>query len=154
MERCTSLIVDCEVTKAARTAKREAAPASIASGRSRKILVSRRVTIGAGKGFDAEDVVLSHEARHVTPHIPVNTPAYAPDKLRKTAVDGRTTWHDGCKLSQRLSKRFEESFGWANAIGGAAKLKLRRLATANGFSTFQMIAYDLLRIRELLAAAA
>jgi hypothetical protein len=53
------------------------------------------VTIGAGKGFDAEDFVLSHEARHVTPHIAVNKPTYAPEKLRKTPVDCRTTQHDG-----------------------------------------------------------
>jgi hypothetical protein len=38
MENCTSLIVDCEVTKAAGMAKREVAPALIVFGRAGKIL--------------------------------------------------------------------------------------------------------------------
>ena len=74
--------------------------------------------------------------------------------MRKTAVDGRTTRHEGYAISQRCRKRIEESFGWAKTIGGAAKLKLRGLAKAKGFFTFQMIAYNLIRIPKLLAQAA
>ena len=74
--------------------------------------------------------------------------------MRKTAVDGRTTRRQGYGISQRRRKRIAESFGWAKTIGGAAKLKLRGLAKAKGFFTFQMIAYNLIRIPKLLAQAA
>jgi hypothetical protein len=68
-------------------------------------------------------------------------------------VDGRTTRHPGYALSLRCRKRIEEAFGWAKTTGGAAKLKVRGLAKANAFFTFKMIAYNLIRIPKLIAAA-
>jgi len=156
MENRNGLIVDCELTKASGTAEREAALVMIR--RSRKGQARRmrktRVTLGADKGFDAEDFVLKLKARNVTPHIAINGTVSKTGKVRKTAVDGRTTRHGGYEISQRCRKRIEESFGWAKTIGGAAKLKLRGLAKANAFFTFRMIAYNLIRIPKLLAQAA
>lgn len=155
MENRNGLIVDCELTKASGTAEREAALAMIKRGRKAKAGTMRktRVTLGADKGFDAEDFVRKLKGQKVTPHIAINGAVSKTGKARKTAVDGRTTRHKGYGISQRCRKRIEESFGWAKTIGGAAKLKLRGLAKARGFFTFSMIAYNLIRIPKLLAAA-
>lgn len=156
MENRNGLIVDCEVTKASGTAERETALTMIKRSRKGKARAVRktRVTLGADKGFDAEDFVLALKAQKVTPHIAINARTYSTGSVRKTAVDGRTTRHRGYEISQRCRKRIEESFGWAKTIGGGAKLKLRGLAKAKGFFTFQMIAYNLIRIPKLLAQAA
>ena len=154
MENRNGLIIDCEVTPATGTAEREAALTMITRSRKGKARTVRktRVTLGADKGFDTEDFVLTLKTRNVTPHIAVNARTYSTGTVRKTAVDGRTTRHKGYGISQRCRKRIEESFGWAKTIGGAAKLKLRGLAKANGFFTFRMIAYNLIRIPKLLMA--
>jgi transposase len=156
MENRNGLIVDCELTKASGTAEREAALAMIKRSRkSRNRMVRRtRVTLGADKGFDAEDFVLALKGQKVTPHIAIIARTYSTGTVRKTAVDGRTTRHKGHEISQRCRKRIEESFGWVKTIAGAAKLKLRGLAKAKGFFTFRMIAYNLIRIPKLLAPAA
>jgi transposase len=158
MENRNGLIVDCEVTKASGTAEREAAFTMIKRSRktAKRVVRRSRVTLGADKGFDAEDFVLKLKDQEVTPHIAINARTYSTGTLRKTAVDGRTTRHKGYEISQRCRKRIEESFGWAKTIGGAAKLKLKLkgLAKAKGFFTFQMIAYNLIRIPKLLTPAA
>lgn len=156
MENRNGLIVDCELTKATGTAEREAALTMIKrKRRNRNGKVRRsRVTLGADKGFDAEDFVCALKGQKVTPHIAINARTYSTGTVRKTAVDGRTTRHKGYEISQRIRKRIEESFGWTKTIGGAAKLKLRGLAKAKGSFTFQMIAYNLIRIPKLLTQAA
>jgi Transposase DDE domain/Transposase domain (DUF772) len=156
MENHNGLIVDCEVTKASGTAERQAALSMIKRSRktAKRTVRKTRVTLGADKGYDAEAFVLTLKDQKVTPHIAINGTVSKTGKLRKTAVDGRTTRHKGYEISQRCRKRIEESFGWAKTIGGAAKLKLRGLAKAKGFFTFQMIAYNLIRIPKLLAATA
>ena len=155
MENRNGLIVDCDLTRASGTAEREAALAMLKRSRKGKTRTVRkaRVTLGADKGFDAEAFVLKLKDQNVTPHIAINARTYSTGKVRKTAVDGRTTRHAGYDISQRCRKRIEESFGWAKTIGGAAKLKVRGLAKAKGFFTFQMIACNLIRIPKLLAEA-
>jgi transposase len=156
MENRNGLIVDCEVTKASGTAERQAALTMIKRNRKSRTRTVRRsrITLGADKGFDAEDFVLALKGQKVTPHIAINARTYSTGTVRKTAVDQRTTRHKGYEISQRCRKRIEESFGWAKTIGGAARLKLRGLAKAKGYFTFQMIAYNLIRIPKLLTAAA
>ena len=156
MENRNGLIVDCELTKATGTAERDAALTMIKRSRKGKTRTMRktRVTLGADKGFDAEDFVLALKGQNVTPHIAINARTYSTGTIRRTAVDQRTTRHKGYGISQRCRKRIEESFGWAKTIGGAAKLKLRGLDKAKGFFTLQMIAYNLIRIPKLLTAAA
>jgi transposase len=155
MENRNGLIVDCEVTKASGTAEREAALAMI--GRSRKgrarTMRRSRVTLGGDKGFDAEGFVLELKARNVTPHVAINARTWPSGTVRRTAVDRRITRHKGYEVSQRIRKRIEEAFGWAKSIGGSAKVKLRGLAKVRGFFAFRMIAYNLIRIPKLLAAA-
>ncbi len=150
MENRNALIVDAQVTHATGTAKREAALTMIE--RTRK--AGRRVTLGADKLFDAASFVEDLRARAITPHVAINGSISKLGKVRKTAVDGRTTRHSGYAVSQRIRKRIEEAFGWAKTIGGIAKLKVRGLARADAAFTFRMIAYNLIRIPKLIGQAA
>jgi hypothetical protein len=53
---------------------------------------------------------------------------HAPELIRRTALDGRTTRHSGYRASQICRKRIEEVFGWIKAQAGVAKVKLRGCA--------------------------
>jgi hypothetical protein len=55
----------------------------------------------------------------VTPHVAQNTSG------RSSTIDGRTTRHGGCAVSQRIRKRIEEAFGWIKTIAGQEKTSFR-----------------------------
>ncbi len=55
---------------------------------------------------------------NATPHVAQNT------SHRSSAIDGRTSRHPGCAMSQRFRKRIGECFGWAGVIGGIRKSRL------------------------------
>ena len=74
-------------------------------------------------------------------------------KVRKTALDGRTTRHAGYAISLRSRKRIEEVFGWIKAQAGFAKVKVRSLPKVEAVFTFAAIAYNLVRLPRLLAGA-
>ena len=38
--------------------------------------------------------------------------------IRRSAIDGRTTLHEGYALSQKHRKRIEEPFSWGKTVGG------------------------------------
>jgi hypothetical protein len=50
----------------------------------------------------------------VTPHVAQKS---------NSAIDGRTTSHEGYSLSQRKRKRIEEVFGWLKTIGCLRKVR-------------------------------
>lgn len=150
MENRNGLVVQAHLTEASGTAEREAAidmldrqsPGS-----------SRRLTLGADKGYDAASFVGELRQMCVTPHIARNDAVTKTGKRRRSAVDGRTTRHEGFAVSQRVRKRIEEAFGWAKTVAGLAKTKLRGTAR-NAFKfTFTMAAYNLIRMPRLLAEA-
>jgi hypothetical protein len=64
------------------------------------------VTLGAHKGYDVHDFVSELRHMNVTPHVAQN------DTNRRSAINQRTTRHDGYCVSQRKRKRIEEVFGW------------------------------------------
>jgi hypothetical protein len=97
---------------------------------------TRRLTLGADKGFDSADFVADLRQACVTPHVT--------QKARHSAIDGRTTRHDGYVLSLKHRKRIEEAFGWAKTIGGIARVRSRFIPT--------MAANNLARLPRLLAA--
>ena len=86
--------------------------------------------------------------RNVTPHIAQNT------TRRRSAVDGRTTRHEGYEISQRKRKRVEEVFGWAKVVGTIRKVKVRGHARVSAVFTFAMAAYNIVRIRNIMKSAA
>ncbi len=90
----------------------------------------------------------------MTPHIAINGCISKHGVARRTAIDRRTTWHAGYRLSQVCRKRIEEVFGWIKAQAGCAKVKVRGRAKAEAVFTFAVAAYNLIRIPKLLAASA
>jgi hypothetical protein len=67
----------------------------------------RPVTEGGDKGFDTREFV-------VTPHVAQND-----GRPGGSAIDQRTTRHEGYRISQRKRKRIEECFGWLNHCSAA-----------------------------------
>ena len=139
------LVVETEMTQATGTAEREAA----------KLMINahdpgseRRITVGADKGYDTADFVADLRAMTVTPHVAQN------DKGRRSAIDARTTRHEGYAVSQKKRKLVEEPFGWGKVIGGLARPMRRGTAHIGYAFTFVMAAYDLVRLPKLLGGYA
>jgi transposase len=137
------LITQCELTQASGTAEREAGLRLLTAERSRR---RGRLTVGADKGYDVRSFVDGVRQLKVTPHIA--------RKSRFSAVDGRTTRHAGYAVSQRRRKLCEEPFGWMKTVGGLGKLRHRGRAKASALFTFACAAYNLVRLRTLLAEPA
>ncbi len=146
MENRNGLAVDAVLTRATGTAEREAALTMLDRRR------RRRITLGADKAYDVADFVKALRQRGVTPHVAINGTVSKLGKVRKSAVDGRTTRHAGYGISQRIRKRIEETFGWIKAQAGLGKVKVRGRAKAEAVFTFATAAYNLVRIPKLLSA--
>ena len=143
VENRNGLIVECELTQASGTAEREAGLRLVARRRGRR---RRRLTVGADRGYDAKEFVAGLRALGATPHVA--------RKKRGSALDGRTTRHAGYAISQRRRKLVEEPYGWMKTVGGLAKLRHRGKAKASAVFTFACAAYNLVRLRTLLAEPA
>lgn len=142
IENRHGLVVQADATEANGTAERAAALDMI----DRQDPGSeRRITLGADKGYDTSDFVAGLREKCVTPHVA--------QKVKGSAIDGRTTRHPGYEKSQKKRKRVEEPFGWAKTIAGLAKVKVRGLARVRHAFTFAMAAYNLIRMPKLLGTA-
>jgi IS5 family transposase len=107
-----------------------------------KIPGKRRVSLAADKGYDQTEVVKELRGMKITPHIA---------QKQHSAVDARTTRHEGYHVSQRVRKRVEEVFGWMKTIGLMRKLRHRGLQRVGWMFTFTAAAYNLVRARNLSA---
>jgi transposase len=140
MENRNGLVVDTCLTEADGHAEREAALAMIEPRADRP----GRITLGADKGYDAEDFVNELRSMNVTPHVAA--------KVTGSAIDGRTTRHAGYAASQRIRKRIEEVFGWCKTVGPLARTMLRGTERVGAQFTFAVAGYNLARLPKLLAA--
>ena len=140
MENRNGLVVDACLTQADGHAEREAALALIEPRADRP----GRITLGADKGYDAEDFVNELRSMNVTPHVAA--------KVTGSAIDGRTTRHEGYAVSQRIRKRIEEVFGWGKTVGPLAQTMLRGTERVGAQFTFAVAGYNLARLPKLLAA--
>ena len=100
-------------------------------------------TVGGDKGFDVPSFVTSVRALGITPHVA--------QKVRGSAVDGRTTRHAGYLVSQQKRTLIEQVFGWMKTVGGLRKLRHRGGELVDWIVTFTAAAYNLIRLRTLLA---
>jgi transposase len=134
------LIVAAELTQASGSAEREAALRLLGKERRRR---GGRLSVGADKGYDTAGFVAGVRALCATPHVA--------RKKRFSALDGRTTRHGSYAVSQRRRKLIEQGFGWMKTVGGLAKLRHRGKAKVAAMFTFTCAAYNLVRMRTLLA---
>jgi transposase len=142
MENRSGLVVGACLTRADGQAERVAALALIEPHADRP----RAITLGADKGFDAQDFVNELRAMKVTPHVAQNTSG------RRSTIDRRTTRHAGYAMSQRTRKRIEEAFGWIKTVAGQEKTRFRGLERVGLAFTFAAAAYNLVRLPRLLAS--
>jgi transposase len=139
MENRNGLVADVQVLPATGTAEREAALMMIGS-----LEGTEAVTVGGDKGYDTKEFVAECRQMNATPHVA--------QKVRYSAIDGRTTRHAGYAISQQKRKRVEEIFGWIKTVGGMRKLRHRGLELVSWMFTFAAAAYNLVRIRNLSSA--
>jgi hypothetical protein len=141
MENRSGLIVQGDLTQADGHAERRAALDMIHRHSPGS---TRRLTLGADKGFDAAEFVADLRRACVTPHVA--------QKSRYSAIDGRTTRHEGYALSIKNRKRIEEAFGWAKTVGGMAQTVYRGVERVRSRFILTMVANNLARLPRLLAA--
>lgn len=138
MENRNGLVVDTRVSLANGTAERKAAIEMVEN-----VPGKHRITLGADKGYDSTGFVERMRYLNATAHVAQNG--------RGSAIDGRTTRHEGYNISLKIRKRVEEIFGWMKTIGCLGKLHHRGQERIQGIFTLAAAAYNLIRIRNLLA---
>jgi hypothetical protein len=142
IENRNALVVGCEVTEALGQHMEREAAARLMADVPRK----QRATVGADRAYDTWGFVAQMREQGVTPHIAQN------DTARRSAIDARTTRHDGYRTSQVLRKLVEHPFAWLKAAAGLWQVKHRGRAKVDWSVTFAMAAYNLVRMRNLLGA--
>ena len=142
-ENRNGLIVDTRLTLATGTAERSAALEMAANKPEWK-----RITLGADRGYDTRSFVEQTRALGITPHVAQN------DTNRTSAIDGRTTCHEGYAVSQWKRKRVEEVFGWIKTVALQRKTKFRGIDRVGWMFTLAAAAYNLVRMRNLETATA
>jgi transposase len=139
MENRNGLLINTQLTQASGHAERQSALAMVA-----KLPGWRPVTLGADKAYDTAAFVRELRDHRVTPHV-AQKPA--------TAIDRRTSRHPGYAVSQQRRKRIEEAFGWLKTVALLRKTRHRGVGRVGWMFTFAAAAYNLVRMRNLLAPA-
>jgi IS5 family transposase len=142
VENRNGLIVSSLVWEATGTAERDAAMAML-----QDVPGTGRVTVGGDKGFDTAEFVRECRNMRVTPHVAQNLA-----RRGGSAIDGHTTQHAGYGISQKKRKRIEECFGWLKTIALLRKVRHRGTLKVDWMFTFACAAYNLVRMRNLMAA--
>jgi len=147
MENRNGLAVAARLTHATGTAERRASEVMLKAKAKES---GGRITVGEDKAYDTADHVAKLRALNVTPHVAqynVGNP-----NGRQSAIDGRTTRHDGYGMSQTCRAMIECIFGWGKQHGTMRKTKHRGPARVAGDFLLNLIAYNLVRIPKLIAA--
>ncbi len=105
------------------------------------------VTVGADAGYDTAAFVQGARNIQVTPHVAQHT-------KRTSQIDGRTTRHEGYRISLKKRKRIEQIFGWLKTVGGMRKVRHRGRAKVQWMFTLALSAYNLVRLRTITNQAA
>jgi IS5 family transposase len=141
-ENRNGFIITTEVFQANGTAERDAALVML-----EQVPGGHRVTVGADKAYDTRDFVSECRNLKVTPHVAQNT-----KRSGGSAIDGRTVRHEGYEVSQKKRKRIEECFGWLKTVALMRKVRHRGIEKVGWVFTFAAAAYNLVRMRRLLAS--
>jgi transposase len=105
----------------------------------------RAKTVGGDKAFDQSFFVTEVRKRGIVAHVAQK------EDPRYTAIDQRTVRHRSYLISQRARKRIEECFGWIKTVAGMRKTRHRGVFRVGWMFTFVLAAYNLVRMKNLLA---
>jgi transposase len=139
VENRNGLIVNATAWEANGTAERDSALVML-----EQVPGDQPITVSGDKGFDTKDFVRECRQMNVTPHVAQNE-----KRPGGSAIDGRTTRHEGYRVSQRKGKRIEECFGWLKTIALLRKVRHRGLEKVDWVFAFACAAYNLVRMRNL-----
>jgi transposase len=142
VENRNGLIISSTVWEATGTAERDAAMALL-----QDVPGTGRLTVGGDKGFDTAEFVRECRNMRVTPHVAQNL-----GRRGGSSIDDRTTRHASYGISQKKRKRVEECFGWLKTIALLRKVRHRGTLKVDWIFTFACAAYNLVRMRNLIAA--
>jgi IS5 family transposase len=106
---------------------------------------ARPKTLGADKGYDTKGLVAEMRRIAVTPHVAQNT-----SRPGGSAIDGRTTRHEGYAQSINARRGIEKVFGWIKQWGGLRQFKVRGTEKVSAVFGLHVIAYNLIRLGNLL----
>jgi transposase len=109
----------------------------------RELYAANVTTLGGDKAYHQQKFVAGCRARQVVPH------AACKKRTRVAGLDGRTTGRAGYRVSQRIRKRVEESFGWMKTVGGLRRSRYRGIERTQAWAYFVAATYNLLRITNL-----
>ena len=106
------LIASAVVTRADGYAEREAAKDMARDARQATVDEQTQITLGADKGYDAQEFIEACLAMNVIPHVAQNISG------RRSAVPDAVAQSEGYAVSQRKRKLIEQGLGWAKTVGG------------------------------------
>ena len=149
MENRHGLAAARMVTLATGTAERRASETML-NAKAKE--AGRRILVGEDKAYDIADHVANLRALNVTPHVAQNDSITSTGKRRQSAIDGRTTRHEGYGLPQSCRAMIECISGWGKQHGTMRKTKHRGIAAVAADFLLNLIAYNLIRIPKLVAA--
>ena len=137
------LIASAMVTRADGYAEREAAKVMIDDARQALPDGKTTITLGADKGYDAQEFIEACLSMGVVPHVAQNTTG------RRSAVPDAIAQSEGYAVSQQKRKLIEQGFGWAKTVGGIRQVMVRGLERVDQMFVLTMAAYNLTRMRTL-----
>lgn len=141
MDNRHGLVRDACVTAATTGAERDAALAMLNGVR------RQRITLGADKGYDDRKFIARLRAMKITPHV-------AQLERRTSYVDGRTTRHADYAKSVKRRCRIEQIFSWLKNVAVLRKTRHRGRERLQWIVQFSLTAYNLVRMRNLMAQPA
>jgi transposase len=137
------LIANAMVTTADGHAEREAAKVMINAACEAAHDDTISITLGADKGYDAQEFIRACQDMGVIPHVAQNNSG------RRSAVPDTIAASQGYVLSQRKRKLIEQGFGWAKTVGRIRQVMVRGLKRVDHLFVLTMTAYNLTRMRSL-----
>ena len=140
MDNRHGLVAQASLSCATGKAEREAATMMMSKVRKH---FKRHMTVAGDKWYDNQPFVDAMRTIDVTPHVAQNT------TRRSSAIDERTTRHQGYAISQRKRKLVEEVFGWMKTIGLMRKVRHRGKDRVRWMFIFTTAVYNMLRIKNL-----
>jgi hypothetical protein len=111
----------------------------------RSLKGAHQKTLGADKGYDTREFVADLRISGITPHVAQNL-----SRSGGSAIDGRTARHQGYAQSIHARKRIEQVFGWIKQSAGLRQLKARGRSKVGAVFRLHVVAYNLIRITNLL----
>jgi transposase len=155
MENRHGLGVDIRVGKADGYAERKCCLRML--DRVKRTLGLEPATLGADKGYDAEDFLLALEERGIEPHVSCKSVKEI-DVPREGDEGAWARWHNQqgagdeiFQISQRKRKLEEEVFGWCKVVGGLRRMRVAGRWKIQQLADIALATLNLIRMSKLLA---